>query len=200
MYENSQLINNQIVKQRRLDVWHTTKHCRTHDSVHVVAQNVGACRAFIRRGRISRAIATPTSACVLKVAPAPKSNTTSQAVSAEAMPQPRMSPDSATRAVYANLFGCPAQFASVADVLPDSQGPAGDGNMTPLTDGFHCGTPTTMFAASVYTEQPKPGQWAVESENNDMRQVCSCSGLVINCGCGLWNRSRCLTPSVMRHR
>eukprot|EP00892_Ulva_mutabilis_P002261 jgi/Ulvmu1/12035/UM083_0048.1 len=114
-------------------------------------------RTIARRGRSNRVIATPTSACVLKWAPSQETNRTSQAASAEAMPQPQMSPDSATRAVYANLFGCPAQFASIAEVLPDSQGPAGDDNVTPLTGVSDGHTPATMFAASAHTEKSEGG-------------------------------------------
>lgn len=59
-----------------------------------------------------------------------------------------MSPDPATRAVYEELFGCPAQFASIAEIHPDSQGPAGDINVTPLNGRDDGMTPDTLCAAS----------------------------------------------------
>ena len=76
----------------------------------------------------------------------------SQALPAEVRPQPRVTPDSATRAVYEKLFGCPAQFASIAEVHPDSQGPAGDANVTPFKGSANGVTPATMLAVSAFTE------------------------------------------------
>lgn len=72
---------------------------------------------------------------------------------AQDRPHPHMTPDPATRAVYENLFGCPAQFASVAEVHPESQGPAGDAEITPLKGGDHDATPATMLALSAFTER-----------------------------------------------
>lgn len=100
----------------------------------------------------------------------------SQALSAEVRSQPRVTPDSATRAVYENLFGCPAQFASVAEVHPDSQGPAGDANVTPFKGSDNGVTPATMLALSAFTEH---------SDHVKSNEKVAMVGTLITCVCCL---------------
>lgn len=107
------------------------------------------------------------------------------------MPQPQMSPDSATRAVYANLFGCPAQFASIAEVLPDSQGPAGDDNATPLTEVDNGNTPATMSASSAYTDRSEQEKGTLGGDTTLLEQVRMLCCFILLCAtrCSLLTRS-----------
>lgn len=58
-----------------------------------------------------------------------------------------------TATVYQTLFGCPPEFAAIADVVPESQGASLTNLDTPSDIGNMQTTPTSLFAFSVLTEK-----------------------------------------------
>lgn len=72
-----------------------------------------------------------------------------------------------TASVYETLFGCPPQFATVADVVPESQGISRGNFDTPSEVENMQATPSSLLAFSVLTtksEMPVSKQLAQHSQ------------------------------------
>jgi hypothetical protein len=74
-----------------------------------------------------------------------------------------------TASVYEALFGCPPQFASIADVIPESQGASGSIVKTPNDVQNMQATPSSLFAFSALTGRSDMPVYEVSAHKGQVR-------------------------------